>query len=229
MKKILTYISILIFFIPKIFAFSGQYEGTLNFGIQKLRIITEFAKTQQKNIGLLYSIDQSSEAIPMSSITIKDDKLSFEIKQLNIQFTGQIKDNIIKGKFTQFGKTIPLTLTKNAKEKNIKNCLEFSVSEKTLNALAGNWYGTIKPNVLKQLRLKLIFEKANKKIKGFLISINQSSAKIPITDISEKNGKINISISSIGAHISAKISGDNLNAKFRQNKFSQGVIFKKEK
>ena len=228
MKETLFYLIATILGISKVFALSGQYEGTLDFGTQKLRIITEFAQNQQKTIGLLYSIDQTQDAIPMSSVKVSSKNLKFEIKNLNIKFSGKIKDDTIIGTFTQFGKNVPLKLTKNKKEKTIETLLEFTISEKIITELVGTWNGEIKPNIFNKLRLKLVFEKTDKKIKGYLISIDQSKAQIPITNISEKDGKIDVQISSIGAFISGKLIKNTFKGSFKQNNFTQNVKFTKE-
>ncbi|MBO5254314.1 MAG: hypothetical protein J6B07_00645 [Opitutales bacterium] len=228
MKRILFYLFVVLFGSSLTFALSGQYKGTLDFGIQKLRIVTEFAQNNKKTLGLLYSIDQSTEAIPMTSVKVKSQKLNFEIKKLGIKFSGKIKDETIEGKFTQFGKTVPLKLTKCKTEINIEDTLEFTIPEHIITELAGTWNGEIKPNIFNKLRLKLVFEKTNKKIKGHIISIDQAQAQIPITNISEKNGKIDIQISSIGIFISTKLEKKTLKGTFKQNNFKQNIKFTKE-
>ena len=164
----------------------------------------------------------------MSSVKVSSKNLKFEIKNLNIKFSGKIKDDTIIGTFTQFGKNVPLKLTKNKKEKTIETLLEFTISEKIITELVGTWNGEIKPNIFNKLRLKLVFEKTDKKIKGYLISIDQSKAQIPITNISEKDGKIDVQISSIGAFISVKLIKNTFKGSFKQNNFTQNVKFTKE-
>ncbi len=56
-------------------------------GGNKLRLVAEFAETDTKTIGTLYSIDQSKEPIAMQSVSVKNDVLIFKIPALDYFIT----------------------------------------------------------------------------------------------------------------------------------------------
>ena len=65
----------------------------------------------------LASPDQGANNIPISSIGLKDDVLTFESKIIGAKFTGKKneKGTAFEGEFNQAGVKLPLTLTKTDK------------------------------------------------------------------------------------------------------------------
>ena len=103
--------------IPKELA--GIWEGklTLNAGIE-LRLALRVEKGKDGNLKAgLASPDQGANNIPISSIGLKDNVLTFESKAIGAKFTGKKnkKGTAFEGEFIQGGAKLPLTLTKTDK------------------------------------------------------------------------------------------------------------------
>jgi pimeloyl-ACP methyl ester carboxylesterase len=103
--------------IPK--ELSGNWEGKLkvNGGIElTLALKVEKGKDGALN-ATLASPDQGANNIPISSIDLKDDVLTFESKAIGAKFTGKKnkKGTAFEGEFNQGGAKLPLTIIKTDK------------------------------------------------------------------------------------------------------------------
>ena len=103
--------------IPKELA--GIWEGklTLNGGIE-LRLAFKVEKEKDGALkAALASPDQGANNIPISSISLKDNVLTFESKVIGAKFTGKKneKGTAFEGEFDQGGVKLPLTISKTDK------------------------------------------------------------------------------------------------------------------
>lgn len=91
----------------------GTWNGQLEIGPQKLRIIVNFVRQDSLYVGTLDSPDQGAKGIPLSTVDFNVPNMSFEIGQLGVVYKGIIQgDTLITGTFTQSGYSFPLSLTK---------------------------------------------------------------------------------------------------------------------
>jgi uncharacterized protein (TIGR03435 family) len=90
---------------------TGNWQGTLQVG-QGLRTLLKIFKDDGKLKGLMYSIDQGGQPIPVNSISLQGTTVTFEIKQLDVTYTGTLnaEANAIAGSATQNGQTHVLNL-----------------------------------------------------------------------------------------------------------------------
>ncbi|MGH9819065.1 MAG: alpha/beta hydrolase, partial [Pyrinomonadaceae bacterium] len=93
----------------------GTWNGTLDAGGTKLRLVVTVTKSETGTYGGKFeSVDQGA-MIPLDSVTLKDDDVTFESKAAGIVYDGVLnKDHTeITGTFKQGGQEIPLTLTRD--------------------------------------------------------------------------------------------------------------------
>jgi dipeptidyl aminopeptidase/acylaminoacyl peptidase len=93
----------------------GVWNGTLEFGGQKLRIVVTVTKSDTGAYsGKFESIDQGA-TVPFDSITLEGDNAKFEVKAAGILYEALLsKDrNELTGTFSQGGQTIPLSFKRN--------------------------------------------------------------------------------------------------------------------
>jgi non-heme chloroperoxidase len=106
--------------VPTLFAqdMTGDWQGTLEAGPRKLRMIAHFEQPGGAAIkATLYSIDENPDrgaGIPIDSVSVKDGSVQVAIAALrgNYQGTLAADGNSMTGNWTQGGATIPLTLTR---------------------------------------------------------------------------------------------------------------------
>jgi uncharacterized protein (TIGR03435 family) len=118
MKRTLSWISAIILLLTSSLTLhaqdkdiTGTWQGTLQAG-QGLRTLIKITKEDGKLKAIMYSIDQSPQPFPMSSIALQGNTFTYEIKQLNITYTGTLnaEGTSITGNATQNGQTHALNL-----------------------------------------------------------------------------------------------------------------------
>jgi len=95
--------------------YESIWEGTLKISAMSLRIVLKVIKNDDGSINaFLDSPDQGAKDIPVTSISIAEDSLKFNIGMIGASFNGKIeKDSLaVVGNFSQAGMNLPLNLKK---------------------------------------------------------------------------------------------------------------------
>jgi len=95
--------------------FEGSWQGTLEAGGQKLRLVVTVTKSDAgAYAGKLESLDQGA-TLPIDTITVNGDAVRLEIKSLAIVFEGALNKERteLTGTFTQGGQPFPLALKRS--------------------------------------------------------------------------------------------------------------------
>jgi hypothetical protein len=92
----------------------GVWEGTLDAGGQQLRLRFVLSNQAGAGTGTLFSLDQGAE-IPIAGISQEESRVKLEIPVIDGRFEGDLKGAQLAGKWSQAGRSFPLTLTKAAK------------------------------------------------------------------------------------------------------------------
>jgi murein DD-endopeptidase MepM/ murein hydrolase activator NlpD len=117
MKKVLVGLLILFTVAQSAFAqttepkgITGVWQGVLDVGGTKLRLVLTVKKNGDACTGTLDSLDQGS-SIPIDSITVSGDTVRLELKSVAASYEGVLREDRseIVGKFSQGGADLPLT------------------------------------------------------------------------------------------------------------------------
>ena len=95
--------------------FEGSWQGLLEAGAQKLRLVLTVTKSESAGYaGKLQSIDQGA-TFAIDTISVKGDAVRWEIKSLAIVYQGALNNERteLTGTFTQGGQSFPLTLKRS--------------------------------------------------------------------------------------------------------------------
>jgi len=97
-------------------AFEGEWEGTLETGGPKLRLVLNLVNGKDSASGTMTSVDQGGAVIPIAVITQKGSELKLELPSVGGTFAGEMsKDGAsISGTWTQGMGGLPLTLRRSA-------------------------------------------------------------------------------------------------------------------
>ena len=100
-------------------AFEGTWEGTLDTGAAKLRLVLNLVNGKDSATGTLTSVDQGGAVIPIAVITQKGSGLKLDLPSVSGSFAGEIsKDEAsITGTWTQGMGGLPLTFRRPAAAK----------------------------------------------------------------------------------------------------------------
>jgi non-heme chloroperoxidase len=133
---------------------TGNWQGTLKTGVD-LRLIVEIAKGDGGGWkATMYSIDQTTTAIPVNSVTLDGTDLKLTIDMVRGTFEGKISadgDSIV-GTWSQ-GQPLPLELRRATKETAwsrdpTPHAIQFVTVEKDVKLEVLDWGGTGRPLVL---------------------------------------------------------------------------------
>jgi len=98
---------------------TGQWNGLLNIQGMKLRLVFHITKTDQGYSSTMDSPDQGAKGIPMSSTVFENPKLILKLDAGGIEYTGELKEELITGTFKQSGMSFPMDLKREAIEKPV--------------------------------------------------------------------------------------------------------------
>ena len=97
----------------------GDWLGTLQAGPQKLRLLLHIGSDSDgKLTATLDSLDQGATGLPVDSIQLEGNQLSFKMNRLQASYTGILSDDgaSITGTWTQGGASLPLVFRKTGDE-----------------------------------------------------------------------------------------------------------------
>ena len=92
---------------------AGQWQGTLKTPGGQLRLILQIARDGAGWKAETYSIDQTTDALPVTSISLDAGTLKFAIAPIRVTYEGNLSDdgNSVTGTFTQVA-PLPLEFTR---------------------------------------------------------------------------------------------------------------------
>jgi pimeloyl-ACP methyl ester carboxylesterase len=130
----------------------GNWEGNLDAGLVKLRVILHVTKKDGTLSATLDSPDQGATGLAIDSISLNEDRVRFEMKSLNAGFEGKLaKDGSqINGDWDQGGQSLPLVfkrLTTTA-AKGALHLERVEVAGHKLNMLIGGPEDSTGPTVV---------------------------------------------------------------------------------
>src|SRR5687768_204609 len=120
----------------------GDWEGTLDAGAAKLKLVIHVVKKGEQLTATLDSPDQGATGLPIDSISVTDNTIQLEMKSLGATYKGKFSSDgaRIEGEFNQVGQAFPLNLTRVDKGNTKASLLRLEsvdVGGHSLNLLIG--------------------------------------------------------------------------------------------
>lgn len=100
---------------------TGQWNGLLSVQGMKIRLVFHITKTDQGYASTMDSPDQGAKGIPMSSTVFESPKLIMKLDAGAIEYTGELKGELITGTFKQSGMSFPMDLKREEIAKPVVN------------------------------------------------------------------------------------------------------------
>lgn len=168
--------------------FEGSWQGTLEAGGQKLRVLVTVTKSDAGTYsGKLDSLDQGA-TIPIDTITVNGEAVRWEIKSPAIVFEGTLNKERteLTGTFTQSDQKLPLALKRSDQK---------AETPPLTKDFVGSWQGTLEAGGQK-LRLVVTVTKSDAGVySGKFDSLDQG-ATIPIDTITVNGDAVRLEIRS---------------------------------
>jgi hypothetical protein len=96
--------------------FEGNWEGAIVAGGNSLRVVMKLSRAADGSAaGIMVSVDQGGQQIPISTVTVKDKQLQLDVRAVGGTYIGALGANgEIDGTWTQGPGTLPLHLKRSA-------------------------------------------------------------------------------------------------------------------
>src|SRR5664279_2880599 len=182
---------------------AGDWQGTLSAGGAELRLVLHIAKNDDGTLkATLDSVDQpGGNGIPVSSISLKDSKLSLGLAAVHATYEGNgaTGGKTISGAWTQ-GAALPLEFKRTvAPVKPAKPAKPTDID--------GTWLGSLDTGAIK---LRVVFHIFNMEdgLKATMDSPDQGAMGLPVTSVARDGTELSIQAKSIGGVFEGKIAAD---------------------
>ena len=184
---------------------TGNWQGTLDTGVAKLRLVFKVGKTASGELtAKLDSPDQGARDISADPVTVSNKTLRMEVKSVKGLYVGTLDATGTKatGLWSQGPVVLPLSL-----EKGGTNILadseklspeDLAANKHAAEKAAGTWNGTLSTGT-DDLRLRVnITKTATGAATGTMDSLDQGANGIPISAITLKKDKLRFEARGVG-------------------------------
>ena len=94
----------------------GYWKGQIDLGVQKLEMGFDIKATDNGYSATLDVPGQGAKDIPVDETVFQNNRLQLTMSAMGASYSGELKDNIIEGEFSQRGMAFPLNLERGEKE-----------------------------------------------------------------------------------------------------------------
>jgi uncharacterized protein len=205
---------------------SGDWQGTLSAAGAELRLVLHITKSADGTLtATLDSVDQNANGIPVSSVVLKDFKLSLGIDAVHGSYEGTVAPDgkSISGKWTQ-NTSLPL--------KFVRATAPFKTEHKPAKPsdVDGAWMGSLD---LAAVTLRVIFHIVNTEdgLIATMDSPDQNAEGRPTTSVTRDGANLTIEVKSIGGVYQGKIASDlsSIDGTFTQLGVSHPLLLRRVK
>jgi len=181
---------------------TGDWQGALNTGAGELRIVLHITKGADGTLkATLDSPDQGIVGMPVDSIQIDGNKLSFAVNVVKGSYEGTVKGSSISGNWAQPRK-MPLEFKKSTTP--IK--LEHAAAPPS--DIDGEWDGVVDvPSIAKE-HLSFHIKNSADGLVGSFDDPDMSVKGYPIVAIIRKGSSIKIEVPQVGGEVVGKLNKD---------------------
>ncbi|HET7873256.1 MAG TPA: hypothetical protein VFL42_12135, partial [Terriglobales bacterium] len=161
---------------------AGDWQGTIDAGVAQLHVVLHISKAADGSYtATLDSLDQGAHGIPITSIALKNSKLTFESAPIHGTYEGKVSADAgqIEGTWSQ-GQPLPLNFRRAAKPSDID----------------GAWLGTLESGGAK-LRLLFHITTTPAGLNATLDSLDQGARAIPANGIRREGQDLRIEFKQI--------------------------------
>ena len=117
MKTKLNIVTLLLLFaVPSFAQIEGYWKGKIDLGMQKLEMAFDISSTENGYSATLDVPAQGAHNISVDETVFRDNRLQLTMTAMGASYSGELKEDIIEGEFSQRGMTFTLNLKRGEKE-----------------------------------------------------------------------------------------------------------------
>jgi len=179
----------------------GDWQGTLKAGPAELRLVLHVLSDNDGNLkATLDSVDQGANGIPVTSISLKNSKLSFSVDSVHGTYEGKVDPNAtaIAGTWTQM-QPLPLDFKRQTTP------LKTGHKPAKPSDIDGAWAGTLDTGTAK---LRVVFHITNTEdgLTATMDSPDQNANGLPVTAVSRDGSSLTMVLKQIAGKFEGKIN-----------------------
>ncbi len=203
---------------------SGYWEGTLDTGSSKLRLLLRISAEGRI---VMHSLDQGGVGMPAAKAVFNNEKLSVMFSSIGGKFDGKLEGDTISGQWHQ-GRDFPLVLTKRA---NLPDELVKSLKRRAsgdLSEVAGFWSGYLGGDA--GLFLILEIESFDGTGEARMFSPDQTPEAIALNSFSFDGKSLTLAIEPLKASYTASLNpAGELSGSWKQGPQPQPLVLKRSR
>ena len=207
---------------------TGDWTGALDTGMGTLHLVLHVTKGPDGALkATLDSVDQDANGIPVSSITLKDSKLSLGVDAVHGTYEGTVSADgkSVSGTWSQ-GKALPLEFKRAGAAAPAKP----EPKPAKPSDIDGAWIGTLDTGAIK---LRVVFHIVNTAdgLTATLDSPDQGMKGLPTSSVTHAGSSLKIEASRIGGVFEGKIAADlsSIDGKWTQGGGTMPLVLKRLK
>jgi pimeloyl-ACP methyl ester carboxylesterase len=182
---------------------AGDWQGTLKPAGAELRLVLHITKADDGSWkGMLDSVDQGANGIPVTSISLKESKLKFTVESVNGSYEGTVNADAteISGTWTQ-GQSLPLDFKKTTTPTKTEH------APAKASDIDGAWMGTLDAGTAK---LRIVFHITNTAdgLTATMDSLDQDMKGLPVTKVTRDGSSLKLELKQIGGAFEGTIDKD---------------------
>ena len=182
----------------------GDWQGILNAGTAKLHVILHITKDSGGNLkATMDRVDQGAFGLPVSSISLKDSKLKFDVDKVQGSYVGKLNPDATKisGEWSQSGAFLDLDFNRET------NPVKAQPNPAPPSDIDGTWLGTVEAG---GIRLRVVFHILDTAdgLTAIMDSPDQGVNGVPATAVTRKGSSLKIEMKQKDATYEGKISPD---------------------
>lgn len=184
---------------------AGDWQGILKAGPGELRLVLHITKNSDGSLkASMDSVDQNANGIPVSSISLKDSKVSLEVNAISPKGTyeGTVSTDAttISGTWTQ-GQSLPLDFSRATGPVKTEH------KPAKPSDLDGDWLGTLDAGTVK-LRVAFHITNTEDGLTATMDSLDQGAKGLPVTSVTRDGASLKMELKGIGGSFEGKIAKD---------------------
>jgi hypothetical protein len=180
-------------------AIGGDWQGTLAAGGAEIRLVLHLTPDGKSGFTATFdSPDQGVKGLGVTSVTLVDSTLKFEVPQVRGSYEGKVNTEAtaITGKWSQLGTALPLNLSRPPASSTVKRIPKPS-------DIDGDWEGSLNAGAV--LRIVLHVQTFEDGISATLDSPDQKMFGAPATSITRSETKVTFEMKQLAGSFSGTL------------------------
>ena len=196
----------------------ARLQGPWHGQVASLTVVFRVERVDGKYLAFLDSPDQGASDIPITTLEVNGDDLTFEIAAAGASFSGQISAEELNGEWNQGGQTMQLALVRDPYKPSV------NLSDQAMQQLAGTWQGEVNDT---QLVFRFTLD-ADGNFEASLDIPSLGANGLPLSNLNIDGENFSFGVGGIGAEFAGTLSGNQLSGEWTRAGDTNPLLLNKD-